>query len=224
MLFVTFLLFLLVILAPALNTNKDKKSLSESVERSVLNKTSSVLKTVTVSISSSVSSNCVSISSFLSEFGFDSRILIVGEGNVPISGSLSSDSSTLQINRNSSSENLLKIYNSDVFLPLGSESLSCVSVSEGSDYELGIVKSEIYVFEEKIISLLEEYSDYDQLKSDLNIPNGTDLGVGFIFSNGTLINTTEKDVSTNIYVTEKQVNYVDSQGKILSGKLRIRVW
>lgn len=222
--FVTFLIFLQILLEPALRTEQNRDILLEGVKSDVINASSSTLKIATVSVSSGVTSNCVSIASFLDEFGFDSRIVVLSEEGNVVNSSLASDSNTLQMNRASTSESLLKIYNSDVFGALQSGTISCQAITEGSGYTLGISKEKDYVFEEKIVGFIEDYSNYSKLKSDLNVPNNTDLGIEFVYWNGTVINTTEKDVTTNIYVDEQQINYVSESGKILSGKLRIKVW
>jgi len=224
MIFVIFLLFVQFIVAPAVNTNKDKKTLLESVERNIINKSSSVMKTATVSVSSSVTSNCVSISSFISGFKFGLGIKVTSEEGNPISSSLASDLNTLQISRNSNSENLLKIHGSEIFDTLSSGTISCSAITEGSSYTLGVSNNREYIFEEKIENLIGEYSNYSKLKTDLNIPKDTELGIAFIYENGSLISTTERNVTTSVYISEKQIEYVDSNGKILSGKLRVKIW
>jgi hypothetical protein len=225
MLFVAFILFIILILEPALRTEQTRDVFLQGVENNVINKSSAVLKTVTISVDSSVSSSCVSISSFFDDFGFDERIVINSEEGDEIGSSVSDiDSSALQIERNSNSENLLKIHNSEVFSSISSSSVSCESVSEGSGYNVGITKKGIYIFEDRISGLISDYSDYDLLREELNVPNGTDLGIAFFYQNGSSIETFDSEPTTNIYVDETPVEYVDNSGRVLSGRLRIRIW
>jgi len=222
--FVTFILFIQILLQPAISMNKEKKSLLEVVERQILNKTSHSVESVSILVDSSISATCVSFNSFLSDFGFGLNVVVTdGEGD-SLDASLASDLDSLQVVRDSVSSRLLKVHYSEGFDALPSESVSCTAVVEGSGYNLGVVTEENYVFEDEISSLIEGYSDYSQLKQDLNIPNSTDLGIGFVFSDGSYINTTEKDVTTNVYVSERQVDYISSEGNILSGKLRLKIW
>ncbi len=222
--FVTFLIFLQILLEPALKSNQDRGTLLDGVKDDIINASSSNLKIATIFVEESVTSNCVSIDSFLDDFDFDSRIIVLSEDGNVVDSSLASDSNTLQMTRNFNSENLLKIHSSEVFDPLESGSISCQAIVEGSDYILGISREKNYVFEKKLASFIEDSSNYSKLKLDLGIPEDIDLGIEFVYENGSSINTTEKDVTTNVYVDEEQIDYVGENGKILSGKLRIKIW
>jgi hypothetical protein len=136
----------------------------------------------------------------------------------------SGDSNTLQINRNSNTENLLKIRGSNTFPSTGLQSLTCQAITEGSDYTIGEVYEKKYVFENKLLQLISEYSNYTKIKEELKVPEGSDFGISFSDSNGSIMRTTEKDVTVNIYSDEKQIEYVDSNGNIKSGKLMIKIW
>ena len=66
--------------------------------------------------------------------------------------------------------------------------------------------------------------DYKTLKNNLKIPEGINFGYGLVLSNGTTIESKEEELSTNIYIRERPIEYVDSQGNILMGALKIKIW
>ncbi len=78
----------------------------------------------------------------------------------------------------------------------------------------------------KINNVANEYSNgYDQLKSDLNVPDNVEFA--FVFSDdgiGDIV--AEKDIpeSVNIYTKEVFVLYYDGYGEDYGGYLTIKVW
>lgn len=222
--FVTFVLFVIIILQPTFGTNEDKQALSSGIKDRFAEKATEEITTVTIKLSSSVSSNCVSFGSFLSDFNVSRGIIIKDEFGDVVSGSISStDSDMLQINRNLS-EDFFKIYSAESFDDLNSESLTCSSVTEGSDYEVGVTKKEKYISEERIYSVINSYSDYSYMIEELLVPSGTDIEISFEFENGTRISTGEENPDTNIFVTESAVEYINDDGKILPGKIITKIW
>lgn len=225
MIFVTFVLFVIVLLEPSLTTNPDKKSMLESVEKKIIDGTSYQTIVVTVTLENSISETCVSIGSFISDFDGYEGIVVKNKNGDLISSSLSSsDLNTLQIKRNTNSENFFKIYSSDGFGDGTYETVSCRSITESTDYTIAMTKEQSYVFESKVEDLINDYSNYNKFKESLNLPNGTDVGFSFEFENGTIISTNETSVTTNIFVKEKTVEYLDENSNVLSGKLKTRIW
>jgi hypothetical protein len=43
-------------------------------------------------------------------------------------------------------------------------------------------------------------------------------------SNGTTIETSEEEISTSVYIKERSIEYVDLEGNILMGYLKIKIW
>lgn len=225
MVFITFIFFLRVILEPTLTSNQDKEVMLNEVEKKIINETSVEMTTITIDINSATTQNCVSIASFISEFGIDSNIVVKNKNGNIISSSVSpTESNTLQINRGSTTDNFFKVYNSEAFSAVSSASLSCQSISENTNFEYGITKKDDYVSEEKIIFLIESYADYEAMKSDLKIPNSTDIAISFEYADGSSIGTNKTEPTTNIFAREKQINYINENAEINSGKLKIKVW
>jgi len=84
------------------------------------------------------------------------------------------------------------------------------------------------IFESKIISLAEFIKDknnYEAVKKRLEIPSGDEFG--FIFEDGNreiIAKTEEKEITTNIFVEEIPIQYIDNQANKKPGFLRIKVW
>jgi len=223
MIFVAFILFIRVILEPAILTNQDKEPMLEFIENKIINETSFYVSTTTVSLPSSISDTCLSINSFVDEFNAYPGIVIKNQNGIIIPDSISSvDSKTLYIKRNSVSENFFKIYSSDGF-SVSYESVSCHAITEGTNYN-SITKKGVYLFEDKIVELINDYENYENFKSALNLPNNTDAGISFEYEDGTIISTNETLPKTNIFSREKSVEYIDENANIHSGKLKTRIW
>jgi hypothetical protein len=58
----------------------------------------------------------------------------------------------------------------------------------------------------------------------LKIPKGVRFGYGIRLSNGTTFETEGENVSTNVYIRETPIKYIDSKGNISLGFLKTKVW
>jgi hypothetical protein len=218
--FVVFVFFIFSIIEPSIQTKKDKINLIEHVEIQITDRISADLTILTVKIIGSTSA-CISLDGELSNL--DARITSKGNSGQSFNCYISStDSEDLQIERTNTSDNFLKVYSSSAFPSLATRSSSCQSLQEGTGYTLGLTKTSNYIFESKVLELINE--NYETLKNNLNIPKGIDFGYGIILANGTTIETIDEELSTNIYIQEKPIEYVDSNGNLLMGALKIKVW
>lgn len=222
LIFVVFILFIITIIEPVIVSDEDKENFAKEIGRIILENVSSDIISATVLIESSTTSSCLSLNSFFSDSQMNTRIVVLDDDGDSIPSSYSSEN--LRINRQTSLDRFFKIYCSEDFDILDEESTTCESLTEGTDYKIGVIKTSEYASEEKIVSLINEYSNYSKLKSGLNVPNSTEIGIEFVYANGSEIKTPERDLMTNIYIEEKQVEYFDSNANILSGKLRIKSW
>jgi len=222
LIFVTFILFVRSILEPVIVSDEDKKNLAKEIGERIIENVSYEIISTTILIESSTTSSCLSLNSFFFGSQMNEKIVVRDEDENVVSSSYTSEN--LRINRQSSSDKFFKVYCSENFDIIDEESSTCESLTEGTGYEIGVVKKSSYVSEDKIIELINSYSNYSKLKSELNVPNSTEIGVGFIYANGSEIKTPEKDATTNIYIEEKQIEYFGSDANILSGKLRIKAW
>ena len=220
--FVTFILFIFSILEPSINLKADKKSFLEDIELGIKNQISAEMTTITVKITSS-SQSCISLDEALTNLEIDSRIVALGKDGDSLNCYIASgDSDDLMIERGSTADNFIKIYSSDSFDSLESSSSSCQPLQITTNYQLGMTKTKEYYFETKMFDLLNE--DYENLRSVLGIPESIEFGYGIKLANGTTFETEEGDLLTNIYVKETPIEYIDSEGNMLLGFLRIKTW
>jgi len=215
--FVTFIIFLFSILQPSISTQKDKKNIFDGIEREIIDYTSSNMTAITVKLDSEAET-CVNLASFISYLEIENNIIVKDDLGKTISSNVSGNS--LQINRESTTDTFFKIYYSEEFNELD-EDLACTGIG----YKLGLTKTSEYIFEAKVLYLIEQYEDYETLKSDLKIPENVDFGYGIKLSNGTTFEThKEENLSINIYIRETPIEYVDLDGNILAGYIKTKIW
>jgi len=120
---------------------------------------------------------------------------------------------------------LLKIYFSEDFQEdSGDPGEGCATPEE---YMVSSLFEEDQVFESKIFDLVKLYKDdYDSLKMQLGIPDDTDFWFNFTFANGTSTWPPEKNIpsTSDIYVSESLVQYLDTDANTQLGFLLIKLW
>jgi len=232
--FVTFLIFIYTLLGPSVKTQRDKESLLDYLKIELMEKFSTNLTSVTVSVDRTHAFQCVKLLNFTEEAGVNSRLIIKDDegGTTRVNISLS-DESDLLIDRESIQKSFFKAYNSEEFDELNKTTITpCTELVKDatwygtpSGYSINLIITDVYVFEKRVLELIDNYeNDYDELKSELNIPAGTDFGFGLTYNNGTIIGTGNKSLSTSIYVRKIPMQYVSNEAEINLGYLDIQVW
>jgi len=132
-LFITFIVFMYVLLDSKVNQERGKPSTLNYVKGTLLEQVSAELTTVSVALISP-QSNCVELSGFLSGTGLSNRIIVRDDsGNVLTSGI---SGQNLKVERNGNT--FFRVYESETFSPEGDLSSSCQSPS----YTIGLSKTE----------------------------------------------------------------------------------
>jgi hypothetical protein len=211
--FVTFVVFLLSILIPTVTTNKDKENTFAGVEIKVMNRVSSNLTSITVNLDDG--DDCLDINNLIDDTGIGNNIIVKDYSGANVESY--SDGNSLEIHPGSSSDTYFKIYYSSEFEEI-SEGSGCSDVG----YTVGLTKTKKYVFENKVIDLIN--ADHEELETEFKIPESIEFGYGIVLSNGTTLETNEDGVSTNIYIKDTPIEYVDGEGNIQEGYLRTKVW
>ena len=216
--FVVFLVFLYsALIEPTINQN-DKNYLLENLRIKLIKNVSEELTSITIDLNNNSSKNCIELGNFISKIEINSNIISKNKNILQsyVNGN------NLRIIRESN-ETFFKIYYSKEFGVLNSGGENCDVISE-NNYIIGLVRTDKYVFETKIINLINEYkNNYEALKEELKIPIGSDFNFGFTYNNKTSI-IIEKDISTNVYAVEIPVQYVDKKSNILLGSINIKIW
>ncbi len=215
--FVSFLIFLYIVIEPALRTPEGKQSLIDSLKLRLPEEFSADLTTVTISATPD-SADCLQI---------DNTVLGVSELNASVKdggGALVDFENTgnYLIIDWTGNQDFFKIYYSEEEFKDYSSSFTC------SNTEIIIVsslKTEKKIFETKIVSFISLYeSNYGEIKEVLKIPSGDEFSFSFTYSNGTVISPIEENPSVNIYAENINIQYIDKEANINSGILTIRVW
>jgi len=221
--FVTFIIIIYTLASPNFRISSSEQFSVEYLETKLLENLSSEVLIITIDIENVIGTNCIEISNLLSDFDINRKIIVKNKEGI-LTPSVFTGSDSLQINRLDSGDDFFKIYASESFDELSEGSESCQSISEGSDFNFGSIKTENYFFESNFFDLMNSYSDYEVLKSDLNVPENSEFGFGLIYNNLSSVQIALKNVSKDIYIKEVPIQYIDSGGEISSGFLKIMVW
>lgn len=213
--FIIFLVFVLAAIKSPVTNVEDKKDTFDSIEMGILEQVSADMTTLTVNIGDE-SELCLSLNNFLSLSNIGPNIIVKDYYENVVPAHVNGDS--LEITRESTEDTFFKIYYSEEFNPLGSGS-GCTGVS---NYDIGFTKTDEYVFEDKFTDFLNQ--DYGTARNLLKVPEGTEFGYGIVLADKSVEETTQQEVSTNIYIRETPVEYIDSDGNILEGYVRTKIW
>jgi len=227
--FVVFVIFLYSILEPTIKIPKDKQVLLDYLKRVLIENLSAEMISSAIIINDSISFNCIKLKNLTAEIGINNHSIVKNEFE-EISLAYMSDSpnepNDLLINRYDNQNEFFKIYNSEEFIEMSEARINpCRSLSIDDEYILGLVRTNEYIFEGKIIKLKDYYeNNYNNLKNELKIPVEIDFSFSFKNSSGAIISTKEKNLTTSIYAEEIPVQYVDNKANILSGFINIKIW
>lgn len=223
--FVSFLIFLYIVIEPAIKTQKDKQILLDSLKLNLQEELFANLTIVTISIDEGYSvppiKDCLNINHVEGVGNLDS--IVRNE-----TGIVKSDSypTYLKIEWPDHNKRFFKIYYSEEsFNDFPFEGGDCVSPGEGTDYMIESIKTNEKIFETKIIEFMNLYENsYEDVKEMLNFPAGNEFGFSFTYSNETTIGIEEINISLDIYTEDVPVQYVNKSANVNLGYLTVIVW
>jgi len=225
--FITFLVFLYTVVEPLVTVQKDKESLLSYLETELTERVSSNLTTSSVGINKTTPQTCVQLGDFVNETEISLRLIVKDDETGEIlKANISQDENDLFITKGVESV-FFKVYDSPEFEELEkvTEISGCKFLEDEKDYSIGLIRTNEYLFESKIINLINEYgAGYADLKEKLKIPLGSEFGFSITYDNGTIIGTGEKNLSINVYAEEIPIRYVDDEANINFGFMNIKVW
>ena len=232
LIFITFIVFLYIILKPAVNTGQDKKTIVQYIEAKIIENTSSNLTSTSIAINSSAqtldsNNKCILIHNFLILSQISPPFFIIKNETSDVQDSYTDygiGGGDIMINRKTSNNLFFKIYSSDQFDLLGATSMTCYTVAD-INYSIGTIRIDDYAFEKKLYNLVNYYNArYDDLKRSWNIPSGNEFTFSFIQSNGTKISAEQNITSNEVYTDEIPVQYIDNEANIQGGFIDVKVW
>lgn len=217
--FVTFLVFLYSLLGSKV-TPQAKEGFLDYLRLELLKRFSTNFTRITIDIDVSVPS-CAKLNNLIGEAEIGSNIIVKNSDEEIVDSEFSGDDLIVK-----SSDDFFKVYYAEYFDGLESESESCTELEIDEDYSISLIRTDEYVFEEKVIELIEDYDEggYENLKAELRIPIGTEFGISFENSEGEIMETGISETAMEVRVREIPIQYVDDEANILLGKLNIQIW
>lgn len=218
--FVTFVVFLYAILHPSITQEGKNEYSLNYLEKEIVKMASEDLTSATISITDNPIQLCVEFEGLITETGIDSKAFVKNELEENLL--FYNSGSNLEVTRTGNSQTLFKVYQSNEFEDSNGESNpSCKNLELDNDYSIGLVRTKEYVFETKIISMINNYMG---VKESLEDEIDQEFSFGFIYDDNTEISSPIEEISTSIFVEKIPVQYVDSQANIKSGFIIIRIW
>lgn len=108
------------------------------------------------------------------------------------------------------------------------EGLDNLELTEGEDCEEVQIQSTIkknQILEKKINDLIEKYhSNYNELKSDLNVAPDEDFNIKFDYRNGTILGNTNENQKTDVFIKKFQVIYLNNYAQKRTGDFIVSIW
>jgi hypothetical protein len=229
--FITFIIFLYSVVKPAVSVGQDKKTIADYLVVKIIGNVSANFTSTSVEINSSRNpvAKCIRLTGFfvlVPEVQFTT--VIQNESRNKMEAFYNSIGE-LVINRTSRNNLFFRIYSSPEFpLITGREtSTGCSSLAQ-EYYSIGVIKSGTFAFENNLDSLIDYYNDsgdnYENLKTALNVPPGTEFGFGITKSNGIKIDVGDIPPTAEVYAAEIPIQYIDNNVNVQSGFINIRVW
>ena len=227
--FVTFLIFLFLILEPSLSVNKEKDAVLSNIQTSLLDYLASDLTTLSVNINDGFVLSRGSCLQFvditpLIETGLDGGHMFVKNSagdnlNFDWRGSPDWHLRT----ENNGINRFFKIYASNGIFSQENDLNGCKNVQK-TEYTLGNVKTERHIFEQNIINAIELYdTDYSLLKQNIGLLSG-EFGFDFVYADGTVLSTGESTQRVSVYTKQTPVDYLDKNLNSDAGSIIIKTW
>jgi len=218
LLFITVMIFL----QPNLKEKGEKENVLGILNQNVIKNISSNLTLVLVKIDEAYSSveNCIEFDS--SSWGIEENVAVNGIDNQRINSN--GTSSLVQVDW-VDSPRFLKIYSSSESFEESPVYSTCASITEGSNYSIGSIRTQEYPFEQGIEKLKTYYDgEYEDLKDNLGLPIGEEFGFIFINNENGRITAGNRPSSESVYSQENKIIYVNNKSEILLGRLIVEIW
>jgi len=221
--FMTFVGFLYSVIEPATRSQADKLDLMKFLKIELLKEFSADMSTLTIKIP--VIPRVIKCVSFpIPDIDLEGRGVVAKD----IDGNLFPSHVLLgRTEMTVAGKGVFKIYYSEEF-GMGVDIGSCTQLTEDM-YEVSLFKTDEEIFGSKILNVSElinlDQKYYEELKQKFGVGVGEEFGFVFNDENKNFISgTEEKNVSTDIFVEELPIQYIDSEANIKSGFLNIKVW
>jgi hypothetical protein len=225
LLFITFVIFMYMILNAKLDLGGNKKSSLEQTNFEIINNISEKMITASVYVNGTSPGNCIGFTGLKSKTSLGNNIKVQNASGNVFNIYLLGDN--IYVDRGNSGSLFFTFYSSGEFPPAStSVPGDCTtSLNQDEGYILGLSKEETVVFESKVINLLASYlSNYSETKKVLNILPNNEFGFIFTYNNETEIKTPEKNLSINVYSERTPIQYIKADSQKEFGFLDTIIW
>jgi len=222
--FILFVSFLFVVFKPSIKVQQNKELALEYLEKELVNLSTGELASVAISFIQNYDLQEISCVSIVHPENFENYgYALVKKDESLIESSKSTNTMDFDILENLG---FYKIYYSNEELsPETLTEIDCEVAVKDTNYEIGLISTKEYIFESKVVNLIEELKTNETFYSEVQRIINNEFDFGFTYSNETSVWTNEvRDVSTNIYIKKIPVQYIDEQANIKSGYLNLRIW
>ena len=222
--FVIFIFFIYLVTQPAIKTESKSNSL-EYLADNLQKQVSSNVTSAAISLQNSQS--CVILSGFLSTVNVGNSFKVGNYSGKQVQAQVSSNDLVLVRDTN---DFFFNVYGSSAFpnATTGTPG-SCQVLNRGGGYEIGLVKTDKIVVEPLIANLIVSYaSNYNGIKSTLQVSQVNEFDFSFTYSNGTTVYATNPNLmipnGTNVYAKNSPITYISNNGALEPGMLNVRMW
>jgi hypothetical protein len=235
--FITFVIFIFVVLKPAIDTGGARQTNLDDAEIKLIQNISANFTIISFGLASGISNpnqQCIKFQGIITILGIHPpyRMIIKNEESEtqeaymfetdPSSPSFFPD---IMINRGTMSNTFFKIYESPNFDPIEVNTGIECNILHDNQYQIGSVYYGKYAFESAVRKLIVVYNEnYSAVKENLKITPGNDFSFSLRLSNGTIIEAAQETNAKNIYVQETPMQYIDTDANIKSGYLITKIW
>jgi len=225
--FITFLFFLYSILEPVTNRERDKQYILDYLKLSLIEESTENYTSVTIVVNSATTKTCINIQNIADDEippGVRDKLIIKNEEGDTLQYEIQGQG--IEIKTGTGFVGILKVYYSDEI----SNSQTSIGGCDPKPYSVGIIKTYNEIFESKLEDLNESYyADYEGMKIEIGVPKGTEFSFYLYDGEKTEppILSAEKSTppeTTSVYIEEVPIQYMDGEGNINFGFLRIKVW
>ena len=227
-LFITFVVFIYVLIDYRINIAGSKENSLKNLEQEILPMLSGNLTETSVNVNSPGGQACFLFNGFLAATVPGNNILAKDSSGKVLPVYVSSDSQSIYIDRaGDAGAKFFRVDSSQEFHAATVSSLTgCASLEQGAGYTIGTSRQDSYVLESKVLSLFNNYSsNYSNVKRILNVSSRDDFGFAFTYGNGTRIQTAGNlTASVTVNAERMPVTYVVSSSGTDQGFLDVMVW
>jgi len=213
-LFITFLIFIFIIIGPPTNLTIEKNELIPILERSILEKISEEIITIRIYDKENLT-GCVQTS--IPENDFTNPTFLVFDSDLE---EIASDSVSSQFLLEGG-RNFTKIHFSNGSFSQNQE----LSIGGCTDIGADSITREERITEKLILNLMGEIqTEYDEIKNNLGISIQDEINLLFDYLNGTRLGIDTTKPKSNVYAETIKIDYLNPNAEEKIGEIIIQIW